>query len=1178
MFNKMNLAIFTAVLVISAFAFADDTELYLIDSGVKSGKRPQILFIFDNSGSMGTEDQDAVAPYCSAEQNTAGNCSYADGFDDYLASYSGYINDKGIYWNAGGIDNSSLPTPDDANDARRFYADNNNCNSSIQALEERGRYTGYLNEFKSQGNTGSWVSLAENNGFNQGQIVDCLQDIVDADPANPGRQKQGNSYTPFDDGYPIDVKDMYTTSTSETDRLYSYESTDFGSGVPVTLYSSHYLVWYKWVTTTEDGQNSGGTGSRMDVAKTALESALLDMSIPIDAGLAVFNVNYPSEGDADGGRIISEVKEMTTANQSELINTINSLDPETNTPLCETLFEAYRYFSGGPVTFGNKDNNGQGKNKFDWYTPNVPPSIISSGNYTTPLKKCPDTAYVIYITDGAPTLDRSADDSIVALAAAAETAADYSAFSSVNGYGDTEDSYLPALAAYMANNDVVTGVLDADGIDNKQTVKLYTIGFSDGADAAAELLEEAAFRAGSARDENGVSTGYFRATSGLALQEAISDVLKNILEVNTSFTSPSIASNNFDKTQTYNSAYFAMFYPGEGPRWSGNLKKLKVNSAGEIVGPGGTANAIDSDGNISSETCTYWNACSAGQKDGNNVNAGGVLPVIRSSLKNRKLLTNSGGLSDIDGSSFVSSYSQADLDWLYGVDVDDDNNNNNFTEARTDVMGDPLHSKPLAINYGSSATNLDVRILVGTNQGLVHMFKDSDSGSDDFSVGTVSESWAFIPQELWSNVPTLRENDPTGEHSVYGMDLSPVAYTEVDSSGSLSKAWAFFGMRRGGSSYYALDITTPDSPSFKWQLTSDTEGFTELGQTWSEPIITFVPGIDKPVLIFGGGMGTDEGTGEAVYIVDADTGPTSGPIKAFTSTDMSSVVTKVATLDSNNDGVTDRIYASDIGGNVWRMDMPSADKSTWSIFKFATLSGQTTSDSRMFFAEPSVAQTQVNNIHSTNGQLTYQSIPYDAVAIGSGNRTNPLGTVTDDMFFVLQDRNVLTNQFGTGGIAIPDALTIDDLYDVTAASPDTEAQQLTFGAKRGWFYNFSNTGEKSLSSSLIFNGEVYFTSFVPPLNEEIDFDLGVCGFAGQGRLYRLGLHKGTRTYSELYYDIGERVPDTPQIVIPKPEDGEESIAYIIGVGKGECENGECKGTATLGSGLTTNRIYYHIEE
>jgi len=101
---------------------------------------------------------------------------------------------------------------------------------------------------------------------------------------------------------------------------------------------------------------------------------------------------------------------------------------------------------------------------------------------------------------------------------------------------------------------------------------------------------------------------------------------------------------------------------------------------------------------------------------------------------------------------------------------------------------------------------------------------------------------------------------------------------------------------------------------------------------------------------------------------------------------------------------------------------------------------------------------------------------------------------------------------------------------------------------------------------------------VPPTNQAVDLDAGVCGFSGQGRLYVFDLHKGTRTYNQVYYEVGERVPDTPQIVIPKPEDGEEVKAYIIGVGKGECENGECKGTIELGSGLGANKIYYHINE
>ncbi|OEG72837.1 type IV pilin biogenesis protein [Shewanella colwelliana] len=1186
MLKKILCSAVVAITVASGMSIADDTELYLINTDIKTGKRPQVLFIFDNSGSMSTEDQNAVSSYCSAEAKLAGTCQYAEGFEDYLAGYSGYISEKGIYWNAGGIDNTSnMPVPDVPRDSRRFYANNNNCNKAATALLERGRYTGYLREFKSSGKTGKWYPLADNEGFNTGQVVDCHQDILESDPKNPGRKKQGGGTVAFDDGYPIDSKSMYSS-----DRNESINNTDFGAGSPVTLYTAHYLVWNQWVTKTDEGQSSGGTGTRLEVAKDALETALTGLAIPIDAGVAIFNLNYPFENEIDGGRIVYDIAEMTTANQDNLISLVKDMPAQTNTPLCETLFEAHQYFSGSAVTFGNKDANPKGSYKIDGYEPNTPPSILSSGNYSTPFKKCPDTAYIIYITDGAPTLDSAADGAIASLTANAKEAGDYGAFDFINSRGKTQTSYLPALASYMYNNDMVIGNKDASGVDNKQNVRLFTIGFSDGAEAAAALLEEAAFRGGNPRNQTtGISEGYYVAKNGLDLVEAMDDALKSILAVDSSFTSPSIASNNFDKTQTYNSAYFAMFLPGKGPRWSGNLKKLKVTSSGSIVAPGGTIKAIDANGNIAANICTFWNSCSGANVDGNKVTSGGVLPAIRTALKNRNIYTNnSSSLLDIEDVSSSAMYSllgspaaasqttsvREHLDWLYGVDVDDDDGDGSMTDVREDVMGDPLHSKPLAINFGASSSSLDVRIIVGTNQGLVHMFKDSDAGSDDYSVGSVKESWAFIPSELISNLPTLKDNLPTGEHSVYGMDLSPVAYTETDSSGKVNKAWVYLGMRRGGMSYYALDITNPDTPKYKWKIDSNTSGLEELGQTWSEPLVTFIPGVEGPVLIIGGGMASSDGTGEAVYIINADTGAF---ISKFTSADMSSVVSKVAVLDSNNDGITDRVYATDIGGNVWRMDMPSTDKSDWSIFKFASIGTGSAPNNRMFFAEPAVAQTQFSNIHSESGELSYQSIPYDAVTVGTGNRTKPASDkITNDMFYVFQDRNVVTKTFT--GTDAPASLGVSDLYDVTASAPVSDDDNVVFGGKRGWYYSLSMTGEKSLSASLIFDGKVYFTSFIPPTNEDVDLDAGICGFSGQGRLYVFDLHRGTRSYSELYYEIGERVPDTPQIVIPEPETGEDSKAYIIGVGKGECENGECKGTVELGSGLTTNRIYYHLDE
>ncbi|MGL5472508.1 MAG: hypothetical protein ACRDCT_30730, partial [Shewanella sp.] len=107
MLNKLLIGILTVVTCTAGLTFADDTELYLVDSTVRTGKRPQVLFIFDNSGSMSTVEENAVTSYCSEADRSAGICSYPDGFGTFLEGYSGYINDKGTYWNAGGIDNTS---------------------------------------------------------------------------------------------------------------------------------------------------------------------------------------------------------------------------------------------------------------------------------------------------------------------------------------------------------------------------------------------------------------------------------------------------------------------------------------------------------------------------------------------------------------------------------------------------------------------------------------------------------------------------------------------------------------------------------------------------------------------------------------------------------------------------------------------------------------------------------------------------------------------------------------------------------------------------------------------------------------------------------------------------------------------------------------------------------------
>nr|WP_318644295.1 hypothetical protein [Shewanella sp. WPAGA9] len=160
---------------------------------------------------------------------------------------------------------------------------------------------------------------------------------------------------------------------------------------------------------------------------------------------------------------------------------------------------------------------------------------------------------------------------------------------------------------------------------------------------------------------------------------------------------------------------------------------------------------------------------------------------------------------------------------------------------------------------------------------------------------------------------------------------------------------------------------------------------------------------------------------------------------------------------------------------------------------------------------------------------------------------------------------------------------MSNLYDVSSAAPSTEDENIEFGKKRGWYYSFGGVGEKSLSASTIVQGRVFFTSYVPGVAESAN----QCLVSGKGRLYGFDLHKGTRSYTQEYLEMGDRVPDTPQLVVP-PNGEDESYMYLIGIGAAgedmkkadEPNDDGCPpdDDKCIGGGLGVNKIYYHIEE
>jgi len=935
--------------------------------------------------------------------------------------------------------------------------------------------------------------------------------------------------------------------------------------------------------------------TRLEVAKSAVKS-LIEGNEDIDFGLMRFN--YNADDEPGGGYVLARVG----TDKKTLLNKVDELPAYGSTPLTETLWEAYLYITGSNVKFARKvkDRDTKADIKKVYKSP-----FISDDSEQL---RCDNSINIILMTDGEPQNDEEADNSI-------EKTYKGIFKSEASSFGSYK-SYLVALAKILHGTDNTSVDLFSETPDVIDTARLFTIGFGGGmGENALKLLEEAAEVGGG---------DYFEAKTAATLSSALKNTISQIREENSTFISPSFASNNVDQTRSRDSIYLAMFYPDSSTRWRGNLKKLKV-SGNDII-DSSLKLALNSDGVILKDAKTFWSVDNSA--DGSSVKSGGVNGMLadmsKDDIDDRQIFTDMGyfihdcddsddslacrlGIKKLDEGDDVPYFSdeiskvevgefEELINWARGVDV---GNSNSPSSVRNDIFGDPLHSKPVAIDYG----NNDIRILIGTNAGFLHMFKDDDVNNE------VKESWAFIPSALFNILKPLREEDSgkkygmDGPISVYSKNESLVSDDGDSGTGIIDarkkeKVWAFAGMRRGGRNYYGFNITDPDNPKLKWTIQGGEGKFTKLGQTWSKPQVAFIKAFgDKPVLVFGGGYDENkdassgpDSVGNNVYIVDANApnAPNNADDKNFWSLlddddfkGKHSIAADVTLLDSDYDGYIDRIYAADTGGNVWRIDMPSDDINEFSHHKVAELGEGA---DRRFFYKPVVARTMFSKVTIKGGVTTRLDSPYDAVVIGSGKRTNPNDAETADQLFMIRDENTVTQSFTDKEPTPinPENLMVmnDNKFSSSLNNVDGFIKlEADLALKKGWRYELA-TGEKSLAAATVVGGVAYFTSFTPASDSSTKNQCSLSG--GGGSLYAFHLHYGTKVYDKLKFDTSNEVPDTPQLYFgsscadsdgngvcdDNPEEEVKSQFYLIGPGiKGEDAENPLQPLEITGPGL-----------
>jgi type IV pilus assembly protein PilY1 len=639
---------------------------------------------------------------------------------------------------------------------------------------------------------------------------------------------------------------------------------------------------------------------------------------------------------------------------------------------------------------------------------------------------------------------------------------------------------------------------------------------------------------------------------------------------------------------------------------------------GQVLDSQGSA-AIGADNRISDSAWSYWSSGPDGAriKDGGAGNAGPASTDRRVVTFTGSAVPTGAPFEDLaqaahrvaDSNSSLTkamlgldaavdaAARSAMIAWVRGVDVDDEDEDGDTAEDRYS-FGDPLHSSPQAVAYGGTDTDPVTKLFVGTNDGGLRMI-DAYNGA---------EEWIFYPPETLAHQANLRAN-PNGQH-VYGIDGTPTVWikdgdgdgTIGDSSGDFVRV--FVGMRRGGSTYYALDVT-PDSPlatqgeirpvypKYMWRIDGGSADYPQLGQTWSRPMLatvrvgTSTPGQSeaREVLIFAGGYDESQDTafgpstlGNAIYIAD----PLDGTRKYWISGTAHStgagievpdmdypIPSDLAFMDANGDGATDRIYVGDTGGQLWRIDLAPASGTaggvTAVVGKLATVaSGASEADKRKFFYPPDVVQvldTKYSNIAR-----------YDLVTIASGDREHPLGEAVTDRLYAFRDLDYgpMVDSNGNGlaegyprasGVALQGRLdgppaTAGDLFDATDV-PQIESGGTTnltaLKGGRGWFLRFEGLGEKGLASPIVLAGKLFITSFTPQATVSGD----QCQLAeGGGRLYGLDVLNAQPKFNwDEVGDITTKADRTYQLAAGIPSGAvpifqEEGVTLLIGVGGG----------------------------
>ena len=597
-------------------------------------------------------------------------------------------------------------------------------------------------------------------------------------------------------------------------------------------YSKNYLNWLFFYATAVDLDGDGtvepvyaGTPlpdkSRFYHAKKALLAVGKETSNKALFAIYNFSNDEGSSNVQPIGMVVESLSTMPVDNvlDSNYVNNINNMGTVTYSPLAEGLAQI-----GGDIgspAFGTVDATNYCQKTFVI----VVSTGLSSQDTTGAAQYMPTT---LEDFDGDGTDGEGSNGPGQGTLTVDGTT--HTIMTLFNG-----STYLDDIAHYFYTHDMMVA---NDNSGAFQNVITYTVGFMTSPETRLFLINTANNGNGHPNLTDSSDPDYakyhFDARSSDDLSQAILDAVSDIISRTSSFAAPVVP---VTRTTSGNSVYMAFFKPMEGNFWEGNVVKFGLSPQNEVVDVNGDP-ATWPNGAIKENAEPFWASIDWAVTSKSN----GI------DNPSRNIYTYLG--ADPDLTNPVNEFAAANTDltaaildnpadvtvngttvggrdkvigYIRGADVYDQDDDGNTTENRWVITGDIRHSEPLVVNYYYTDNSATTMVYFGSNDGMLHAILDItddnvNADGDETTYGT--EAWAFIPPGQLSRLKHILE----GTAHIDFVDASPKVYFhDVNTDGLIDPAAGdrmilVCGERKGGTTYFALDVTDPAAPEYLWGI------------------------------------------------------------------------------------------------------------------------------------------------------------------------------------------------------------------------------------------------------------------------------------------------------------------------------------------------------------------------